>query len=52
MIICMKTLDLTSQETHYVSATKTSRLMLFRKIIALYFENYTKHSDILCGQNE
>jgi hypothetical protein len=29
----------TSQETHYVSTTKTNRLMLFREIFAVYCEN-------------
>jgi hypothetical protein len=32
-----------SQETHYVSATKPNRLMLFREIIAVYCENHTEH---------
>jgi hypothetical protein len=32
-----------SQETHYVSATKPNRLMLFREIIAVYCENHMKH---------
>jgi hypothetical protein len=41
----------TSQETHYVSTTKTNRLMLFREIIAVYCENRTEHTDTLCGQN-
>jgi hypothetical protein len=26
----------TSQETHYVSATKTNRIMLFREVITVY----------------
>jgi hypothetical protein len=33
----------TSQETHYVSATKTNRLMLFRETVAVYCENHTEH---------
>jgi hypothetical protein len=33
----------TSQETHYVSATKPNRLMLFREIIAVYCEKHTEH---------
>jgi hypothetical protein len=41
----------TSQETHYVSATKPNRLMLFREIVAVYCENRTEHRDILCVQN-
>jgi predicted Zn-dependent protease with MMP-like domain len=30
----------TSQETHYVSATKPNQLMLFRETIAVYWEPY------------
>jgi hypothetical protein len=41
----------TSQETHYVSATKPNRLMPFREIIAVYCENHTEHVNTLCGQN-
>jgi hypothetical protein len=41
----------TSQETHYVSATKPNRLMLFREIIAVYCENHTEHINTLCRQN-
>jgi hypothetical protein len=41
----------TSQETHYVSATKTNRLMLFREIIAVYCENHKEHMNALYGQN-
>jgi hypothetical protein len=40
-----------SQETHYVSATKPNRLMLFRKQLVVYCENHTEHTDTLCGQN-
>jgi hypothetical protein len=36
----------TSQETHYVSATKPNRLMLFRETVAVYRENLTEHTDI------
>jgi hypothetical protein len=32
-----------SQETHYVSATKPNRLMLFRETVAVYCENHTEH---------
>jgi hypothetical protein len=31
--------------------TATSRLMLFREIIAVYCENRTKHTNTPCGQN-
>jgi hypothetical protein len=34
----------TSQETHYVTATKINRLMLFREIVAIYCENRTEHN--------
>jgi hypothetical protein len=37
----------TSQETHYVSATKPNRLMLFRETVAVYCENLTEHTDAL-----
>jgi hypothetical protein len=40
-----------SQETHYVSATKPNRLMLFREIIAVYCENHMERTNTLCGQN-
>jgi hypothetical protein len=39
----------TSQETHYVSATKPNRLMLFRETVAVYC--HTEHANTLCGQN-
>jgi hypothetical protein len=39
----------TSQETHYVSATKPNRLMLFGETVAVYCENHTEHTDTLCG---
>jgi hypothetical protein len=41
----------TSQETH-ISATDPNRLMLFRETVAVYCENHTEHTDILCGQSE
>jgi hypothetical protein len=41
----------TSQETHYISATKTNRLMLFGETVAVYCENHTEHTDTLCWQN-
>jgi hypothetical protein len=41
----------TSQETHYVTATKSNQLMLFVEIVAVYCENYTEHTDTLCEQN-
>jgi hypothetical protein len=41
----------TSQETHYISATKPHRLMLFRETVAVYCESHTEHTNALCGQN-
>jgi hypothetical protein len=41
----------TSQETHYVSATKPNRLMLFRKTVAVYCEKHTGHINTLCEKN-
>jgi hypothetical protein len=41
----------TSQETHYVSATKPNRLMLFKETVAVYCKNPTEHTDTPCGQN-
>jgi hypothetical protein len=41
----------TSQETHYVSTTKTNRLMQFRETVAVHCENHTEHTNTLCGQN-
>jgi hypothetical protein len=41
----------TSQETHYVSATETNRLMLFGETVAVYCENHTAHINTLCVQN-
>jgi hypothetical protein len=37
--------------THYVSATKPNRLMLFGETVAVYCENHTEHTNTLCGQN-
>jgi hypothetical protein len=39
----------TSQETHYLSATKPNRLMLFRETVAVYCENHLEHMNALCG---
>jgi hypothetical protein len=43
----------TSEQTHYVSATKPNRLMLFRETIAFYCENHTEDTDLhkLHGRN-
>ena len=36
---------------HSVSVIKTSQLMLYREIIAVYYHIHTKHINTLCGQN-
>jgi hypothetical protein len=41
----------TSQETHYVSATKIDLLMLVRESVAVYYENSMKHTNTLYGKN-
>jgi hypothetical protein len=38
----MQSLVRASQETHYVSATKPNRLMLFTETVAVYCENHTE----------
>jgi hypothetical protein len=40
-----------TQETHYISATKTKRSMLFRKTTVVCCENHKEHTSTLCGQN-
>jgi hypothetical protein len=35
----------TSEETHYIIATDTSRLMLFRETVAVYCEKYMAHTN-------
>jgi hypothetical protein len=42
----------TSQETHYVSATKPTRLMLFRETVAVYCENHKEQANTLTGWAE
>jgi hypothetical protein len=42
-----KNSDRTSQKTHFVSATKTSK---FRERIAVYCENHTKHTNTLWAE--
>jgi hypothetical protein len=41
----------TSQETHYVTATKPNQLMVFRETVTVYCENHTEHTNSLCGLN-
>jgi hypothetical protein len=47
--LCRQSAVHTSQETHYVSATKPNRLMLFGETVAVYCENHTEHIDTICG---
>jgi hypothetical protein len=42
----------TSQETHYVIAKQTNRLMLFGEAVAVYCENHTEHTDIVRTSQE
>jgi hypothetical protein len=42
----------TSQETHYVSVAKRSRLMLFRETVAVYCVNHTEHKYTVWPQLE
>jgi hypothetical protein len=37
--------------SHCVSVTETSRSLVFREVITLYSENYTKQINTLCGEN-
>jgi hypothetical protein len=39
------------QRKQHVSMTTISCLMLFKEIIAVYYENQTNPINILCGQN-
>jgi hypothetical protein len=41
----------TSQETHYVSATETNWLILFRETVAVYCENHMQYINTMCWQN-
>jgi hypothetical protein len=41
----------TSQKTQLVSAIKTRRLTLFKKLIGIYSENSTKHINTQCEQH-
>jgi hypothetical protein len=41
----------TSQETHYISTTKISRLMPFRETNAVQCENHMKHTSTLFAKN-
>jgi hypothetical protein len=41
-MVCLKTQSIPHRK-HSASITMTNWLMLFREIIAVYFENHTKH---------
>jgi hypothetical protein len=41
----------TAKKTLHLSITKISWLMLFKEIIAVYFENHTKATYTFSGQN-
>jgi hypothetical protein len=45
------TVEFVPQETHYVSATETKRLMLFVETVAVHCQNHTGHTNTLCRQN-
>jgi hypothetical protein len=49
--LCGQDVVLTSQETHYISTTEPTRLILFGETVAVYCENRTEHTDTLCWQN-
>jgi hypothetical protein len=38
-------------DIHYIFATKTSRLFMFKESIAVYRETHMKYINTLCGQN-
>jgi hypothetical protein len=40
------------KETYYVSTTEPNRLMLFGETVAVYCENYTKHTDTVRTSQE
>jgi hypothetical protein len=40
------------QEKHYVSATDSNLLILFRETVAVYCENHTEHTDTVCTLQE
>jgi hypothetical protein len=39
----------TSQETHYISAIKPNRLILFKETVAVYSENHMENTNTLCA---
>jgi hypothetical protein len=40
----------TSQETHYISATKAQPLMLLGETVAVYCENHTEHTNTVWAE--
>jgi hypothetical protein len=51
-LIAYKNSVRTSRETHYVSATKPNRLMLFRETVAVYCKKKTEHTDTVRTSQE
>ena len=47
----MHELDCITKKEHSISVIITSELMLYREIIAVWSEIYTKRINTLCGQN-
>jgi hypothetical protein len=41
----------TSKRTPHFTITEINWVMLFKEIIAVYSENYTKSKNTFCGQN-
>jgi hypothetical protein len=41
----------TAKKTQHFTITKINWLMLFKEIIAVYWENHTKPINALCGHN-
>jgi hypothetical protein len=49
---CLNTSVRTSQETYYISATETNRLMLFGETVSVYCENHMLHTNTVCTSQE
>jgi hypothetical protein len=45
------TLVRTSNKTQLLFLTQINRLILFKEIITVYYENHIKPTNTLCGQN-
>jgi hypothetical protein len=48
--LCLK-IKLVPRSKHTISIIKTSQLILYREIIAVFSEIHTKHINTVCGQN-